>query len=138
MPAATNRNVLENVGYFGEHPSPEDLAIFMNEYRTDGADTTLAVVEINGGGKDPNNTGFGADLNMQYPEAMVYPIYYSVGEEEATRSPAGSFTCPKKTASRSRSSRRPVTTSRTPRRTMQRACASCSRSSTRVVSASFS
>ncbi|KAH9159272.1 peptidase S8/S53 domain-containing protein [Lactarius sanguifluus] len=50
----------------GGFPSPQDLALFMKEYRTDGEDATYTVTQAN--------------LDIQYAEAMAYPtrhIYYS-------------------------------------------------------------
>ncbi|KAH9012249.1 peptidase S8/S53 domain-containing protein [Lactarius deliciosus] len=61
VPKATDRNALEIAGYRGEFPSPDDLALFMNEFRTDGEDATFTVV--NGGGYDPANPGFEANLD---------------------------------------------------------------------------
>ncbi|KAH9165964.1 subtilisin-like protein [Lactarius sanguifluus] len=81
-PKATDRNALGIAGYRGQFPSPQDLALFMNEYRTDGEDATFTVTQINGGGYDPGNPGLEANLDIQYAEAMTYPtrhIYYSTG-----------------------------------------------------------
>ncbi|KAH8979043.1 subtilisin-like protein [Lactarius akahatsu] len=61
-PKATDRNALGIASYDGQSPSPQDLALFMNEFRTDGEDATFTVT--------------------QYAEAMAYPmrhIYYSTG-----------------------------------------------------------
>ncbi|KAI9433332.1 subtilisin-like protein [Lactarius indigo] len=79
-PKATYRNKLGVAGYAGQYPSPLDLRTFMTEYRTDGEDATFIVTQINGGGNDPSNPGFEANLDIQYAEAMAYPtphIYYS-------------------------------------------------------------
>ncbi|KAH8979042.1 subtilisin-like protein [Lactarius akahatsu] len=79
-PKATDRNALGIAGYGGQSPSPEDLALFMNEFRTDGEDATFTVTQINSGGYDPGNPGIEANLDIQYAEAMAYPtrhIYYS-------------------------------------------------------------
>ncbi|KAH9017706.1 subtilisin-like protein [Lactarius pseudohatsudake] len=81
-PKATDRNALGIAGYAGDFPSPQDLAIFMNEYRTDGEDATFTVTQVNGGGYDPENPGGEANVDIQYTEAMTYPtrlIYYSTG-----------------------------------------------------------
>ncbi|KAH9031141.1 Pro-kumamolisin, activation domain-containing protein [Lactarius pseudohatsudake] len=48
-PKATDRNALGIASYGGQYPSPQDLALFMNEYRTDGEDATFTVTQINGG-----------------------------------------------------------------------------------------
>ncbi|KAH9027944.1 subtilisin-like protein [Lactarius pseudohatsudake] len=80
VPKATDRNALGIAGYRGNSPSPEDLALFMNEYRTDGKDATFTVTQVNGGGYDPGNPTLEANLDIQYAEAMAYPtrhIYYS-------------------------------------------------------------
>ncbi|KAH8986678.1 subtilisin-like protein [Lactarius akahatsu] len=81
-PKATDRNALGIAGFGGQFPSPQDLALFMNEYRTDGEDATFTVTQINGGGYDPANPGLEANLDIQYAEAMAYPtqhIFYSTG-----------------------------------------------------------
>ncbi|KAH9167585.1 subtilisin-like protein [Lactarius sanguifluus] len=81
-PRATDRNALGIAGYGGQFPSPQDLTLFMNEYRTDGEDATFTVTQVNGGGYDPANPGVEANLDIQYAEAMAYPtrhIYYSTG-----------------------------------------------------------
>ncbi|KAH9068287.1 peptidase S8/S53 domain-containing protein [Lactarius deliciosus] len=71
VPKATDRNALEIAGYRGEFPSPDDLALFMNEFRTDGEDATFTVV--NGGGYDPANPGFEANLDgdIQYNDVDI-------------------------------------------------------------------
>ncbi|KAH9167586.1 subtilisin-like protein [Lactarius sanguifluus] len=81
-PKATDRNALGIAGYGGQFPSPQDLTLFMNEFRTDGEDATFTVTQINGGGYDPANPSIEANLDIQYAEAMAYPtrhIYYSTG-----------------------------------------------------------
>ncbi|KAH9029449.1 subtilisin-like protein [Lactarius hengduanensis] len=80
VPKATDRNALGIAGYGGQFPSPQDLKLFMKEYRTDGEDATFTVTQINGGGYDPENPGIEANLDIQYAEAIAYPtrhIYYS-------------------------------------------------------------
>ncbi|KAH9009007.1 subtilisin-like protein [Lactarius deliciosus] len=87
MPAATDRNALGIVGILNEYPSPEDLATFLSEYRSDATDARLTVVQVNGGGYDPTNPASESNLDTQYAVAMTYPtpvIFYSVG-----RGPAG-------------------------------------------------
>ncbi|KAH9175112.1 subtilisin-like protein [Lactarius sanguifluus] len=79
-PKATDRNALGIAGYDGDVPSPQDLALFMTEYRTDGEDATFTVTQINGGGYDPGNPALEANLDIQYAEAIAYPtphIFYS-------------------------------------------------------------
>src|SRR6266702_5278720 len=85
-PAATDRNVLGIAGYLGQFPSPQDLTIFMHEFRTDGDDATFTVVQINGGSYDPDQSklkaGKEANLDIQYTQSITYPtphIYYSIG-----------------------------------------------------------
>ncbi|KAH8982942.1 subtilisin-like protein [Lactarius hatsudake] len=81
-PKATDRNALGIAGYGEEYPSPQDLTAFMVEYRTDGGDARFDVVQINGGGYDPNKPGLEGSLDIQYAEAMAYPtphVYYSTG-----------------------------------------------------------
>ncbi|KAH9060148.1 subtilisin-like protein [Lactarius vividus] len=84
VPAATDRNVLAIAGFMDDYPSPADLTTFMEECRTDAKDATFRVVQINGGGNDPNNPRPEANLNVQYAEVMAYPtplIFYSTGGE---------------------------------------------------------
>ncbi|KAH9062407.1 subtilisin-like protein [Lactarius vividus] len=86
-PAAPDRNALGIVGILNEYPSPEDLAMFMSEYRSDGTDAAFTVVQVNGGGYDPTNPAPESDCDTQYAVAMTYPtpvIFYSTG-----RGPAG-------------------------------------------------
>ncbi|KAH9012243.1 peptidase S8/S53 domain-containing protein [Lactarius deliciosus] len=81
-PKAMDRNALGIAGYDGQFPSPQDLTLFMNEYRTDGDDATFTVTQVNGGGYDPANPSLEGNLDIQYAEAMAYPtphIYYSTG-----------------------------------------------------------
>ncbi|KAH9057761.1 subtilisin-like protein [Lactarius vividus] len=82
VPKATDRNTLGIAGYGNQYPSPQDLAAFMVEYRTDGEDATFNVVQINGGRYDPNKPGLEGSLDIQYAQAMAYPtphVYYSTG-----------------------------------------------------------
>ena len=82
VPSATHLNVLGVTGYFGQYPSPDDLRLFMDKYRTDGDYATFTVIQVNGGGNDPSNPGFEANMNIQYTQAMVYPttvVFYSTG-----------------------------------------------------------
>ncbi|KAH8978363.1 subtilisin-like protein [Lactarius hatsudake] len=81
-PKATDRNALGIAGYGGQFPSPQDLTLFMHEFRTDGEDATFTVTQVNGGGYDPANPTLEGNLDIQYAEAMAYPtrhIYYSTG-----------------------------------------------------------
>ncbi|KAH9012250.1 Pro-kumamolisin, activation domain-containing protein [Lactarius deliciosus] len=63
-PKATDRNALGIAGYGEQYPSPQDLAAFMVEYRTDGDDARFDVVQINGGGYDPNKPGLEGSLDI--------------------------------------------------------------------------
>ncbi|KAH9062408.1 subtilisin-like protein [Lactarius vividus] len=86
-PAALDDNTLGIVGILNGYPSPEDLAMFMSEYRSDGTDAEIIVIRVNGGGYDPTNPDDEANLDTQYAVAMTYPtpvIFYSTG-----RGPAG-------------------------------------------------
>ncbi|KAH9179648.1 subtilisin-like protein [Lactarius sanguifluus] len=81
-PAAPDRNAIGIVGILNDYPSPEDLATFMSEYRSDGTEATLTVVQVNGGEYDPTNPTGESNLDTQYAVAMAYPtpvIFYSVG-----------------------------------------------------------
>ncbi|KAH9033857.1 subtilisin-like protein [Lactarius hengduanensis] len=82
VPKATDRNALGIGAYGKQYPSPQDLAAFMVEYRTDGEDATFDVVQINGGKFNPNKPGLEGSIDIQYAQAMAYPtphIYYSTG-----------------------------------------------------------
>ncbi|KAH8984530.1 subtilisin-like protein [Lactarius akahatsu] len=86
-PAAADRNALGIVGFLNEYPSPEDLAMFMSVYRSDGTNGAITIVRVNGGGYDPTNPAREPNLDTQYAMAMAYPtpvIFYSTG-----RGPAG-------------------------------------------------
>ncbi|KAH9024610.1 subtilisin-like protein [Lactarius hengduanensis] len=86
-PAAADRNALGIVGILNDYPSPEDLAMFLSDYRPNAADAAFTVVQVNGGGYDPTNPAGESDLDTQYAVAMTYPtpvIFYSTG-----RGPAG-------------------------------------------------
>ncbi|KAH9033399.1 subtilisin-like protein [Lactarius pseudohatsudake] len=81
-PVATDQNALGIVGILNDYPDPADLAAFMRTYRSDGADATFTVVQVNRGEYDPNHPTVEANLDTQYAGAMVYPtpvIFYSVG-----------------------------------------------------------
>ncbi len=81
-PIAWDQNMLGIVGFKWQYPSPTDLTTFMRNYRTDGADATVKVVQVNNGGYDPRYPYYEANLNVQYAEAMAYPtpiIFYSTG-----------------------------------------------------------
>ncbi|KAI9457108.1 subtilisin-like protein [Lactarius psammicola] len=54
-PAATNLNRLGVLGITGDYPRPEDLAVFMYSYRSNGPDAAFTVVRVNGGGYDPSH-----------------------------------------------------------------------------------
>ncbi|KAH9164912.1 subtilisin-like protein [Lactarius sanguifluus] len=76
-------NVLGVVGFLGDYPSPTDLTAFMRKYRSEAADATFTVVEVNGGGYDPIHPNIEANICIQYAEAMAYPtphIFYSTGQ----------------------------------------------------------
>ncbi|KAH9056379.1 subtilisin-like protein [Lactarius vividus] len=82
VPLAADRNVLGVAGYNGDCPNPDDLRLFMNEYRSDATSATYSVVKIKGGVCDPSNPTSEANLDIQYTSAIAYPtthIYYSTG-----------------------------------------------------------
>ncbi|KAH9061848.1 subtilisin-like protein [Lactarius deliciosus] len=93
-PAALDLNVIGIAGYDGQYPSPKDLGLFMTEFRTDGEDATFSVVQVQGGGNDPDKPGIEANLDIQYSEAMTYPItnvFYSIGGALETLDPFVNF-----------------------------------------------
>ncbi|KAH9059177.1 subtilisin-like protein [Lactarius vividus] len=61
-PAAVDRNVIGITGYNNEYPSPRDLGLFMAGFRTDGEDATFSVVQVHGGGNDPDRPGPEANI----------------------------------------------------------------------------
>ncbi|KAH9033855.1 subtilisin-like protein [Lactarius hengduanensis] len=82
VPKATDRNALGIADFGEDYPSLQDLAVFMVEYRTDGEDARFEVMQINGGGYDPNKPGLEGSIDIQYAQAMAYPtphIFYSTG-----------------------------------------------------------
>ncbi|KAH8979555.1 subtilisin-like protein [Lactarius hatsudake] len=90
VPLAAGWNMLGVAGYVGDWPSPDDLTQFMNRYRSDATDATYRVVQIKGGGYDPNNPTTEANLNMQYTSAIAYPtthIFYSTGGSDTLGDP---------------------------------------------------
>ncbi|KAH9173778.1 peptidase S8/S53 domain-containing protein [Lactarius sanguifluus] len=82
VPSAMDRNVVGVTGYKEEYSSPADLTSYMLKYRPDGIDATytVALINLNGGGYDPNNPGMEANVDIQLSEGMTYPtphIFYS-------------------------------------------------------------
>ncbi|KAH8994268.1 subtilisin-like protein [Lactarius akahatsu] len=93
-PAAVDRNVIGIAGYDEQYPSPKDLGLFMTEFRTDGEDATFSVVQVQGGGNDPDTPGIEANLDTQYSGAMTYPttnVFYSTGGALETLDPFVNF-----------------------------------------------
>jgi len=81
-PAATDKNMIGIVGFLGQYPSPTDLTLFMNKYRSNGADATFTALQANGGGYDPGNPHAEPNLDIQYSQGMTYPtrqLFYSTG-----------------------------------------------------------
>ncbi|KAH9009020.1 subtilisin-like protein [Lactarius deliciosus] len=86
-PNTRGENVLGIVGFLGDYPSQADLEAFMRKYRSEAADATFTVVEVDGGGYDPTNANVEANVDIQYAEAMAYPtphIFYSTGQGSGT------------------------------------------------------
>ncbi|KAI9452661.1 subtilisin-like protein [Lactarius psammicola] len=88
-PTATDRNALGVVGFLGDYPSPADLTAFMLKYRSDAADATFHIIQVNGGEYNPNHPSEDseASIDIQYAEAMAYPTphtFYSVGRQAAS------------------------------------------------------
>ncbi|KAH8982702.1 subtilisin-like protein [Lactarius akahatsu] len=82
-PNTQGENVLGVVGFLGDYPSPTDLTAFMQEYRSEASDATFTVVDVNRGGYDPTHPSEEANMDIQYAEAMAYPIphiFYSTGQ----------------------------------------------------------
>ncbi|KAI9438861.1 peptidase S8/S53 domain-containing protein [Lactarius psammicola] len=85
-PTATDRNALGVVGILGDYPNLADLMAFMLKYRSDAADATFHVVQVNGGEYNPNHPSEDpeANIDIQYAEAMAYPTphtFYSIGRQ---------------------------------------------------------
>ncbi len=81
-PTATDQNFLGIVGMLGDYPNQADLAAFMRKYRSEAADATFHVIQVNGGEYEPSHPSEDpeANLDIQYAEAMAYPtphIFYS-------------------------------------------------------------
>jgi tripeptidyl-peptidase-1 len=82
MPHVAGQNRLAVVGFNGQFPNQDDLTEFMIRFDTFAADATFAVVQVNGGGNNPNDPGEQANIDVQYAGAMAFPtpiIFYSVG-----------------------------------------------------------
>ncbi|KAF8270562.1 subtilisin-like protein [Lactarius quietus] len=82
VPAAVNKNVIGVLGLKGSYPSPADLAMFMEAFRTDAIDAKFAFEQINNGGYNPSEPHTEANDNIQYTAAITYltpQIFYSVG-----------------------------------------------------------
>ncbi|KAH9000630.1 subtilisin-like protein [Lactarius hatsudake] len=85
VPIAADQNTLGVFGYLKDYPSKADLALFMDEFRSDVQPPTLAtfaVEQVNGGGYDPDTPGSESSTDVQYASAMAYPTpitFYSIG-----------------------------------------------------------
>ncbi|KAF8257707.1 subtilisin-like protein [Lactarius quietus] len=80
-PSATLWNDLGIVGFDPQYPSPTDLKLFMDKYRS-GAAATFTVMQINGGGYNPMRPELEANVDVQIADGMAYPTpltYYSTG-----------------------------------------------------------
>ncbi|KAH9062372.1 subtilisin-like protein [Lactarius vividus] len=82
-PNSRGENVLGVVGFLGNYPSQTDLTAFMQKYLSQADDATYTVVLVNGGQYDPTHPRQEANVDIQYAEAMAYPIphiFYSIGQ----------------------------------------------------------
>ncbi|KAL1762764.1 peptidase S8/S53 domain-containing protein [Schizophyllum commune] len=81
-PKADTNTTLGVAGYLDEFANEKDLTTFLKKYLPDAANATFKTVQINDGGNDQNDPGVEANLDIQYTEALSYPIpnvYYSTG-----------------------------------------------------------
>ncbi|KAH9053079.1 subtilisin-like protein [Lactarius vividus] len=83
-PTALTQNAIGILGFNNEFPSPTDLDLFMSVFRSDSDpdEVTFTVETVNGGQYDPSWPSMEANLDMQYAQAIAYPIphiFYSVG-----------------------------------------------------------
>ncbi|KAF8262652.1 peptidase S8/S53 domain-containing protein [Lactarius quietus] len=88
VPTAANWNVIGVAGFKSEYPSPEDLMIFMKEYRADGSFATYTVVLVKDGAYDPSNPSMEPNIDIQFSFGIAYParvIFYSIGESPRDR-----------------------------------------------------
>ncbi|KAF8274601.1 peptidase S8/S53 domain-containing protein [Lactarius quietus] len=79
-PIAWDQNALGVAGFLFQYPSQADLTQFMRNFRSDGADATFRIVDVNKAVYGPIEIHFEANLNIQYTEALTYPtpnIFYS-------------------------------------------------------------
>ncbi|KAF8258137.1 Pro-kumamolisin, activation domain-containing protein [Lactarius quietus] len=71
-----------NCGINNEYPSPDDLMMFMRQYRADGLFASYTVALVNGGGYNPTNPEVEPNLDIQFSLGIAYPtrlIFYSTG-----------------------------------------------------------
>ncbi|KAH9008580.1 subtilisin-like protein [Lactarius deliciosus] len=89
-PNTRGENVLGVVGLLGDHPSPADLTVFMQKYRSEADDATFTIVKVNGGVYDPTHPNEEANMDIQYAEAIAYPTPHIFYSASASRSDTGS------------------------------------------------
>ncbi|KAF8265512.1 subtilisin-like protein [Lactarius quietus] len=82
VPTAAHLNVIGIAGFNNEYPSPDDLMMFMRQYRADGLFASYTVALVNGGGYNPTNPEVEPNLDIQFSLGIAYPtrlIFYSTG-----------------------------------------------------------
>ncbi|KAI9455773.1 hypothetical protein BJY52DRAFT_1121674, partial [Lactarius psammicola] len=79
VPAAADQSMPGIGGYVAQHLSLQDLRTFMEECRTDGADATYTVEQINGGGYSPRKRSIegNSTFDTQRIAYRTQHIYYS-------------------------------------------------------------
>ncbi|KAH9171901.1 subtilisin-like protein [Lactarius sanguifluus] len=74
VPTVADQNTLGVLGYLEDYPNEADLALFMDEFRSDVQPPTLAtftVEQVNGGGYDPDTPGPESSTDVEYASAMA-------------------------------------------------------------------
>ncbi|KAI0927799.1 hypothetical protein AcW1_005225 [Taiwanofungus camphoratus] len=88
-PATQSSNAIGVTGYDEEYANQADLALFLENYRTDiSSSTTFTVSELDGGSNDQNqaDAGYEANLDTQYTVGIatgVPVVFLSVGDDSS-------------------------------------------------------
>ena len=97
VPTAARYNMVGIVGLLNDYPNPDDLRLFMNEYRDDATSATYTVALVSCGGYDPSNPDIELNTGIQYVQAMAFSATHIYSTAlvlpGAIRSSIGSTSC---------------------------------------------